>query len=82
MEKKSKDESCMYWQQGDCRFGLRCRYVHSVLPGRQQQPSVPVCKYWQAGACKYGSACRFRHGYAPGPPFWFSVDEKGRSYHE
>uniref|UniRef100_A0A673CYH8 RING-type E3 ubiquitin transferase n=1 Tax=Sphaeramia orbicularis TaxID=375764 RepID=A0A673CYH8_9TELE len=42
-----------YFLNGNCKFGLRCKYLHesSVLP------SVQICQYFQKGTCWYGVHC-------------------------
>ncbi|XP_029995699.1 makorin, ring finger protein, 4 isoform X2 [Sphaeramia orbicularis] len=48
---------CRYFLNGNCKFGLRCKYLHesSVLP------SVQICQYFQKGTCWYGVHCKYLH---------------------
>nr|XP_033807629.1 uncharacterized protein LOC117363647 [Geotrypetes seraphini] len=46
--KKLKQEACKYYNQGKCKKGADCEYLH-------------VCKYYLNGNCKNGSHCKYKH---------------------
>jgi len=66
---------CRDYQQGYCRFGDGCRFVHDNSSGPRSAPrggtsgsqappsgSGQVCRDWsQHGSCRFGDGCRFVH---------------------
>ncbi|KAJ8007185.1 hypothetical protein DPEC_G00114910 [Dallia pectoralis] len=45
---KDLGEPCRYYNDGHCRDGKSCRYLH-------------ICKYAFKGRCRYGAKCRLKH---------------------
>ncbi|KAG7456225.1 hypothetical protein MATL_G00249480 [Megalops atlanticus] len=41
-------QACRHYNQGNCRYGKKCRYLH-------------VCQHFLQGRCRYGNSCRLRH---------------------
>eukprot|EP00794_Sanderia_malayensis_P009810 gene9810-10816_t len=60
---KSETRPCIYFQNGNCRFGHHCRFVHDHNQP-QQADDNNQCMFYQRGNCRYGDECRFRHGDA------------------
>ena len=62
-------KACFAWeQQGKCRFGNNCKYMHDPAkkgqsPKNGQNAGQKECRYHarQPGSCKFGNKCRFEH---------------------
>ena len=52
-------EVCKYFLHGKCRYGDKCKKMHSVM-GSADVPTE-VCQYYLRGTCEFGDKCWDRH---------------------
>ena len=68
---------CIYYRQGHCVRGVRCKFSHvtasprtpqlSVLAARHdEKPSTAtICEFYKHGTCRFGENCLFLHPRSP-----------------
>jgi len=63
---------CEYYKSGYCRFGDKCRNIHSknddIDMNQQNQTKFPTqksntCSFFMKNACNKGDKCPYFHGY-------------------
>src|SRR5437867_4219680 len=53
----NKAKVCRYYQQGYCKFGQHCKYMHD----NPKQQTDKICKYYEQGYCRLEKYCNFKH---------------------
>jgi hypothetical protein len=60
-----KTKMCTFFQQGRCRYGMKCGFAHDQgeLVSQPDLIKTSLCVGWSLGTCHLSSAkCRFAHG--------------------
>ena len=64
---------CRYFQQGNCRFGDYCNFLHEIpetpsshlinnnIPSEEIDTKEILCKFYGITGCRFGDNCKFKH---------------------
>ena len=68
VKKTGKKQTCFYFQKGSCKYGIKCRYLHTSEDSTKnpvKQSGIRwrwmICPYFLKGSCKFGIICRNPH---------------------